>query len=83
MIDTNQIQQAAQDVAAVKNTVATNWPAICAGALWLRTELKNFSEYVIGHGGIGFMLLKLIWNPPAGQMQKNLTAAQTEKLSGQ
>lgn len=71
MIDTNQIQQAASDVAAIKSQVAANWPAICAGALWLRTELKNFSEYVISHGGLGWMFCKLFWNPPKEEA-KNL-----------
>ena len=70
MIDTNQIQQAAQDVAAVKNTVATNWPAICTTALWLRTELKNVSEYIIGHGGAAMIVKKLIWNPPTKEEGK-------------
>ena len=63
MIDTNQIQQAVQDAAVIKSQVSANWPAICAGALWLRTELKNFSEYIIGHGGLGMIVKKLLWNP--------------------
>ena len=63
MIDTNQINQAVAMAADVKAQVATNWPAICAGALWLRTELKNVSEYIISHGGLGMIIKKLLWNP--------------------
>jgi len=62
--DTNAIHQAVQNAVEIKQQVSANWPAICAGALWLRTELKNVSEYIIGHGGLGWLLLKLIWNPP-------------------
>ena len=63
-MSTNDLNQVIDNVAVVKTQVATNWPAICAGALWLRTELKNVSEYIIGHGGLGWLLFKLIWNPP-------------------
>ncbi|HEV2691405.1 MAG TPA: hypothetical protein VG347_00765 [Verrucomicrobiae bacterium] len=61
--DTNQVAQALQAADMVRDHVQTNWPAICAGALWLRTEVKNVSEYVIGHGGLGMIVKKLFWNP--------------------
>ena len=72
MIDTNQLAQAAQDVAVVKSQVSANWPAICAGAVIVARELRNFNlwvvgvaEFVIRHGGAALILKKLIWNPAA------------------
>lgn len=64
MLDSNQVAQIGETAQAVKTQVTANWPFICAVALWLRTELKNFSEYVMGHGGFGMMAIKLLWNPP-------------------
>lgn len=71
MIDTNQINQAVDAARDIHAQVATNWPAICAGAVWIRAELKNVSawtrsvaDWTIGHGGIGWLLIKLLWNPP-------------------
>lgn len=68
MIDTNQIEQAGQVAGAIKQQVTANWPAICAGLVWLRVELKNindwafgFAEYAIAHGGIVRFLAKIIW----------------------
>ncbi len=63
MIDTNSISEAAQALNAVQTQF--NWPALCAGLLWLRADLVACAEWVIGHGGIGFLLKKLWWNPPA------------------
>lgn len=78
MIDTNVIIQATQDVAVVKTTVAANWPAICAAALWIRTELKAFNtwavrlaEYCIAHGGLISFLGKIFWNPPVPALPLN------------
>ena len=62
-LDTNQVAQVAQTVAAVQTSF--NWPAIAAGALWVRSDLAKAADYIIGHGGIGWMLIKLLWNPPA------------------
>lgn len=69
MIDTNQIAQVAQNVADVKSTIAPYWPAICAGLLWLRSELKmlfnhgmEFAEYCIAHGGVLRFIGKVFWN---------------------
>lgn len=70
MIDTNQIAQAAQDAAAIKAQVALNWPAICAAAVIVARELRNFNlwcvgvaEFVIKHGGALMIARKLLWNP--------------------
>jgi hypothetical protein len=63
-VNTNDPQQLLDHAIAIKQQVETNWPAICAAALWLRTEIRNVAEYIIGHGGIGMLLLKLFWNPP-------------------
>jgi hypothetical protein len=72
MIDTNQLNEVAQNAAVIKSQLAANWPAICAAALWVRTELKNFNhwffdfaEYSIAHGGIGMFIKKFFWNPGA------------------
>lgn len=72
MIDTNQINQVFDTAQDVHAQVQTNWLAICAGVVWVRAELKNVNswcrnvaEWTIGHGGIGWLLIKLIWNPPA------------------
>ena len=71
MIDTNQIDQAVDTAKAVAAEVKTNWPAISALMFILARELKNFNqwlvnvaEFIIKHGGIGWLFLKLIWNPP-------------------
>lgn len=63
MIDSNQVAQIGETVQSVKTQVSLNWPFICAVALWLRTELKNVSEYIIGHGGFWMIVKKLWWNP--------------------
>jgi hypothetical protein len=72
MIDTNQLNQVFVDGHQVAAQLQTNWPAICAGALWVRTELKAFNawargvvEYSIAHGGVLQMGIKFFWNPPA------------------
>lgn len=72
MIDTNQIQRAGEVVAAVKSQVQSNWPAISAVAFIVAREITNFNrwarnvaEFIISHGGIGWLLWKLIYNPPS------------------
>jgi hypothetical protein len=74
MIDTNQISQAAQDAAAIHAQLSANWPAICAAAVIVARELRNFNlwivgvaEFVIRHGGAALILKKLLWNPDADQ----------------
>lgn len=72
MLDTNQINQVAQNVATVKEQLSPYLPALAVAAAWAGRELRNFNnyifelgEYAIAHGGIGMLLKKLIWNPPA------------------
>ena len=72
MINTNDIAQASQDVAVVKQQVTLAWPTICAVAVIVARELGRFNawcvsvaEFVIRHGGIGLLLKKLFWNPAA------------------
>ena len=62
MIDTNSINQAAQTVTALQTSF--NWPALAAAALWVRADLAKAGEWIMAHGGIGYLLLKLVWNPP-------------------
>ena len=71
MIDTNQVQQLAQVGAEIKTQVSPWLPALAVGAAWAGREVRNFNawlingaEYVIGHGGLGMIIRKLIWNPP-------------------
>ena len=71
MIDTNQINQVAQDAAAIHAQLSANWPAICGVAVIVARELRNFNlwvvgvaEFVIRHGGIAWLFWKLVWNPP-------------------
>ena len=73
-MDTNQINQMGENIQAVRDQVQLNWPAICAAVIWIRAELKSLNawakavaEWVIGHGGVGWILCKLIWNRPTGQ----------------
>ena len=70
MIDTNQVQQAADTVALAKASLAPYLLALAVGAAWAGREIRNFNlwlfnaaEFVIGHGGLGMILKKLIWNP--------------------
>jgi len=74
LIDTNQVQQAAETVAAVKSQVTANWPAICAASVIVARELRNFNlwcvgvaEFVIRHGGAAVIAKKLLWNPDVDQ----------------
>ena len=92
MIDTNQVQQAAQVVAEAKSQFAPYVPALAVAAAWAGRELKNFNawcagvaQYVIAHGGIGWLIWKLLWNPPASNQSikntgggGNATAAAAE-----
>lgn len=70
MIDTNQIAQAGQVVAAVKAQVDYNWPAIAFAAALAAREIGKLNawafgvaEFVIRHGGIFSIVKKLMWNP--------------------
>lgn len=72
MIDTNQVQQAAQVVAEAKVQFSPYLPALAVAAAWCGREIRNFNvwlfnacEYMRSHGGIALLLWKLIWNPPA------------------
>lgn len=71
MIDTNQIQQLGDTAQAVKNELQPYLPALAIAAAWLGREIRNFNiwvrsilEFIITHGGIGYLFWKLIWNPP-------------------
>ena len=88
MIDTNQIQQAGEAAQAVAAELKTNWPAISLALALAARELGNFNrwvvnvlEFVIRHGGIGWLLCKLVWNPPAAgaTLQKADTATARER----
>lgn len=70
MLDTNQINQAAQDMVAVHTQLSPYLPALAVAAAWLGREIRNFNlwifdlgEYLIAHGGLGLFMKKLIWNP--------------------
>lgn len=72
MINTNQVEQAADVAKAIHAQVQMNWPAISAAAFIVAREVGNFNrwlrgaaEFVIAHGGIVSIGVKLIWNPPA------------------
>jgi hypothetical protein len=69
--DTNMVNQVAGDALAVKAQVQANWTAIAIAAAWLGREIRNFNLWlesvvskVISHGGIGWLIYKLVWNPP-------------------
>ena len=71
MLDTNQINQVFVEGQQVKDQVQANWPTICAAAVIVARELRNFNlwcvglaEFVIKHGGIAWLAWKLFWNPP-------------------
>lgn len=72
MIDTNSINQFSENAQVVKTQVQANWPFICAAAVLIRTELKNFNAWCVGvaeffmrHGGVVLVLKKVLWNPDA------------------
>lgn len=72
MIDTNQIQQAAQVATEVKTQLSPWIPALGIAAAMLGREIRNLnawlfsaSEYVIAHGGALMIAKKLLWNPPS------------------
>jgi hypothetical protein len=80
--DTNQVAQVAQTVAAVKTQLSPYFPALAVAAGWAGRELRNFNawcfqaaEFVIGHGGIGMIVKKLIWNP-AGNLATEAQSTQ-------
>ncbi len=69
-IDTNSVAQAFEKAAFVKSQVQANWPMICAVAVIVARELRNFNawvrslaEFVIAHGGILMITKRLFWNP--------------------
>ena len=71
MIDTNTISQANDTALAAKAVAQQWWPTLCAVAVIVARELRNFNvwlvsvaDYVISHGGIGLIIKKLLWNPP-------------------
>ncbi len=72
MLDTNLINSAGDVVTAAKAQWSVNGPALALAAALIARELRNFNlwvvgvaEFVIRHGGIGWLIWKLIWNPPA------------------
>lgn len=69
MIDTNQVIQAGQVVQTAKQEISPYLPALAVGAAWAGRELNRFAawsagaaEKIMAHGGIGKILVKLIWN---------------------
>ena len=71
MIDTNQIAQAAQDVAAVKSQLSPYVPALAVAAAWAGREIRNVNLYleavaakIIAHGGV-WQIVRKLWNNPA------------------
>lgn len=71
IIDTNQLNQAFDAAKDIHAQVQMNWVGISAAAVLIRTELQNFNtwcrdvaDWTIGHGGVGWIIRKLIWNPP-------------------
>ena len=84
MIDTNSIAQANQTAEAAKAVVTQWWPTLCLLTALAARELKNFNvwvvnvlEFVIKHGGIGWLAWKLIWNPPAPPVRLQATLCAT------
>ena len=78
MMDTNQINSAFDTAQALHARMSANWPAICAAAVLVARELKNFNlwlagaaGFVIRHGGAVMILRKLIWNPAANYQLPN------------
>lgn len=78
MIDTNQIQQAGEVASAVQAQVKANWPMICLVAAFLVREVckvNGWLEYVCGkiiaHGGLGWIVKKLLWNPKADDVKRS------------
>jgi len=86
MIDTNTIAQTAQAAALAKSSLQPYLPALAIAAAWAGRELKNFnfwlvdtSEFIMKHGGIGYLLWKLIWNPPQPSSPNPAGSPATEK----
>lgn len=78
MIDTNAINQVGDLVQSAKAQWSVNGPALAMGAALVAREIsrfndwcKNVAEWIIGHGGIGWIVCKLIWNPPQTPMTKS------------
>jgi len=72
MISPSTIAQANDTALAAKSLAQQWWPTLCALAILLGRELRNFnawlgnvSGYVIAHGGLALILWKLLWNPQA------------------
>ena len=70
MIDTNTIAAVNDTAQAAREVAQQWWPTLCAVAVIVARELRNFNawlagivEWIIGHGGVGMIVRKLIWNP--------------------
>lgn len=70
MIDTNQIAQAASDVAAVKSQLSPYLPALAVAAAWAGREIRNVNLWleniaakIIAHGGV-WQIVRKLWNNP-------------------
>jgi len=71
MIDTNQVAQVISTATTVHAQLSPYLPAAAVAAAWAGREIRNFNlwlfdlcEYFIAHGGIGWWLWKIVWNPP-------------------
>jgi len=72
MMDTNNFQHAIDTAVTFKAQISPYLPALAVASGWAGREIANFNrwlknviEWMIGHGGIGWLIWKLIWNPPA------------------
>ena len=70
MIDTNQVQQLAATAAAVKQQVVNWWPTLVPLGFIIGREVKTLNTWLLGvtrwvmaHGGLGRLLVKLFWQP--------------------
>ena len=71
-IDTNSINQTINDVVMVKTQLSPYIPALVVVAAWLGREIRNFNQwltdvltYIESRGGLGMIIVKLLWNPSA------------------
>jgi hypothetical protein len=69
---TNQVQTALDTGTAIHAQLQPYLPALAVALGWLGRELSNLRrsfvasvEFVISQGGIGWIVCKLLWNPPA------------------
>jgi hypothetical protein len=70
MIDTNQVQQFAATAAAVKQQIVNWWPTLVPLGFIIGREVKALNGWLLGvahwvmaHGGLGRLLVKLFWQP--------------------